>query len=315
MAEQEKPASKPASVKKSVAKKSATRQASAKKAAPKKAAAKKSPAKKAASTQGANAKKTQVASKKASVSADPMLALTSIIDEMRRENANRDRQMSELVKQIGDGFGRISQQTSAKVDSQHQEMNRLHESLQSAFSNAEDSNKQSEERSLLILKALSESIMQDHEQTLKEVQEEKKLQDRKIEHLTKLEEQRSRKSRWIAIPGTIIAIIAIIYMFYVVSVMETAMTSMSGDMGEMKVSVSNMSARMNGMAEDTRVMQGGVKDMTTLMGNMAANTSTMSADMNQLNTNLTHMGYNLGVLTRQVSPTMKGMRDMMPWAD
>jgi hypothetical protein len=69
------------------------------------------------------------------------------------------------------------------------------------------------------------------------------------------------------------------------------------------------------MSEDTHKMQGGVDNMGKMMAEMSDNTSTMSNDMNQLNTNLTHMGYNLGVLTRQVSPTMKGMRDMMPWAD
>lgn len=193
-------------------------------------------------------------------------------------------------------------------------MDKLHVSLQSAFSNAEDSSKNSEHRSMQILEALSESIMMDHEQTLKEVQEQKKLQDEQIDHLTKMEEKRTSRSRWLSVPGILLAIIAIIYMFHVVNVMEGAMTNMSGDMDEMQQAVTIMSEKMVTMADDTHIMQGGVTNMSNLMGGMAADTNTMSTDMNQLNKNLTQMSYDLNIMTRNVSPTMKGIHDMMPWS-
>jgi uncharacterized protein YoxC len=329
-------------------KKASRKKAVSKKAAPKKAVSKKASVKKTATSGKAadtdkDATETTAVTEaaNAAIQAQTLDLIKGLVEGLQQDNLARDKQMTQLVGEIRHGFGSVSQQAASRDNEQDQEMQRLHDSLRNAFSNAEDANKTFEERNLTVLKTLSESLMRDHEMTLKEMQEQSRLQDKKIEDLKKIEEQRARRNRWLSVPGIIIAIIAIIYMFRVVNVMEGAMTEMSDDMdamsgymGEMNGEVKNMSSKMNGMAadthamqkgmtdmvplmrgmaSDTQAMQSGVKDMTALMAEMSDNTSTMSNDMNQLNANLTNMGYNLGVMTRQVSPTMKGMRDVMPW--
>lgn len=317
---EDKPEIKKAAVKKSAVKKATTKTAAPKKAASpkktveKKPAVKKAPVKKSTGPKAAIETKDTYPSSRRAADKEILATIKSIVNEMRLESDSRDKQMTLLVKEIQQGFSHYAEHTNEQVSAQDREMNKLQASLQNAFSNAEDSNKNTEERSLLILKSLSESIMKDHEQTLLEVQQQGELQDKKIQHLTQLHEQRSGRNRWIAIPGTIIAVIAIIYMFYVVSIMEEAMTNMSGNMDSMQASVGNMSEKMNTMAEDTHLMQGGVSNMNTIMGGMAADTKIMSTDMNRLNKNLTQMSYDLNIMTRNVSPTMKGIHDMMPWS-
>lgn len=224
---------------------------------------------------------------------DTLVTIQAIVEEMRQENINRDKQTASLVKEIRQGFGNYSDFFSKQESEREQEMTKLYQSLQSAFSKVEENGNNREDRSLLILKALSDSIMKDHEQTLKEVQEQEKLQDKKFQHLTKVEEHRAGRNRWIAIPGMVIGITAIIYMFYVVSVMEKAMTSMSEDMHEMQFAVVNMSEKMDGMSVDTH---------------------SMNASMEKLNHNMGQMSKDMNVMTYYVSPTMKGMRTMMPWS-
>ncbi len=305
---------KKASSRKTAAKKSVIRKAAVQKSATKKASAKKSSA--AAKTAAPASSSAAASAIRAAQDTERTLTLVrDLVETLKQENHSRDKHMAQLVSEVRQGFSEVSSRSGAQKDAQDQERQRLYDSLQHAFSNAEDSNKASEERSLMILKSLSDSLMRDHELTLKEMQEQSELQDRKIEDLTRIEEKRARRSRWLALPGMVLAIIAIIYMFQVVKVMEKAMTSMSGDMNQMNLSVGNMSSKMDGMASDTGSLKQSVADMTGLMGEMSTNTASMSRDMDRLNNNLTSMNYNLGIMTRQVSPTMKGMRDMMPWSD
>lgn len=224
---------------------------------------------------------------------DTLMAIKVIIEEIRQDNINRDKQTATLVEEIRQGFSAHSEHISMQESDRESEMTKLYQSLHNAFTKVEETSNEREDRSLSILKALSDSIMKDHEQTLKEVQEQEKLQDKKFRHLTKVEEHRAGRNRWIAIPGMVIGITAIIYMFYVVWIMENAMTSMSNDMHQMQFSVANMSDNMDGMSEDTHSMNTNLKLLNQ-------NTSQMSQDMN--------------IMTHNVSPTMKGIRTMMPWS-
>jgi len=240
--------------------------------------------------------------------------IQTIVEEMRNEQDNRDKQITTLVQEMRQGFTAQSQRSEQTSTERDREMVKLYQSLQGAFSSVKQSAADGEDRSLQILKTLSESIMQDHELTLKEVQEQEKLHDKKFEHLSKVEEKRAGRNRWIAIPGMIIGIIAIIYMFYVVSVMEKAMTSMSSDMGHMQLAVGNMSQKMDGMSQDTRSMSSVLELLNTSVGEMSGDTSSMHSSMLNLNENVGQMSKDLNILTYNVSPTMKGMRDMMPWS-
>lgn len=253
-------------VKKTTTKKVAAKATTTKKQSIKKSAPKKSATIKTATQSNASSTQNNM---------ETLTTIKSIVDEMRQ------------------GFTAYSDRSSEQNSEREQEMTKLYQSLHNTFSKVEKNDNEREDRSLLILQALSESIMKDHEQALKELEEQEKLQDKKLQHLSRVEKQRSGRNRWIAIPGVIIAVTAIIYMFYVVTVMETAMTSMSEDMHNIQFAVVNMSDKMDGMSQDT---------------------GSMNTNMQQLNRNIGQMSTDLNIMTHNVAPAMKGMRDMMPWS-
>jgi hypothetical protein len=267
-----------------------------KKAAVKKAPVKKATADKTPANKAAASKKTAVA--KAAAQAmqseqDIVPTLQSIVTEMSRDRDSRDNQISSLIQEVREGFSVLSERTSKQGSEHEKEMTGLYQTLHNVFGKIKDNSEEREERNLEIFKSLSEVIMKDHEQTLKEVHEQEILQDKKIKLLDQVQEQRSGRNRLIAIPGVIIAITGIIYMFYVVSIMETAMTNMSQNMNKIQLSVAGMGDKIGTISEDT---------------------TAMSSNMQQLNGNTLQMSRDLNVMTNNVGPAMKGMRDVMPWA-
>jgi len=50
------------------------------------------------------------------------------------------------------------------------------------------------------------------------------------------------------------------------------------------------------------------------MDSMSLDTNSMSGNIQQLNRNITTMSKDLSVLSYTVAPTMRGMRNTMPWA-
>jgi hypothetical protein len=203
-------------------------------------------------TSKAPAKKT--ASKKAAPSAakteEALAGIKLVLDEMKKDRESRDKQL-----------------------------NQLFDGLDTAFSRADTINSEREGNSTQAINQLTQSIMRDHEATLKEVHEQEALADKKLGYLNKVQLQQSTRNKWIAIPGVILGIVAVIYMFYVVTVMEEAMTSMSKDMLQITASV-----------------------------------KTMSQDTRALNVNMGHMSRDMNVMTRNVAPAMNGLRNVMPWA-
>ncbi len=181
---------------------------------------------------------------------EALASIQRILDEMKKERESRDRQLSQLF-----------------------------EGLDAAFTRADTVNSEREDSSKQAINQLTKSIMLDHEAALKEVQEQEVLTDKKLGYLSQLQEQRSTRNKWIAIPGVVLAVVAVVYMFYVVTVMETAMTSMSKDMQHITSSV-------NTMSQDTRA----------------------------LNVNMGQMSRDMNVMTHNVAPAMKGLRNVMPWA-
>ncbi|MBC8210494.1 MAG: hypothetical protein H8E21_05450 [Gammaproteobacteria bacterium] len=286
----------------------------AKKARVKKAPVKKATAAKPAPQATTDAEITKTQAAKIQNDSIMLTTIQTIVEEMRQEQVNRDKQITTLVQEMQQGFNTQSQRSDQTNAERDREMVKLYQSLQGAFSSVKQSSADGEDRSLQILKTLSESIMQDHELTLKEVQEQDKLHEKKFQHLSQVEEKRAGRNRWIAIPGMILGIIAIIYMFYVVSVMEKAMTSMSSDMGHMQLAVGNMSQKMDGMSQDTHSMSSVLLLLNTSVGEMSQDTSSMHSSMLNLNSNVGQMSQDLNILTHNVSPTMKGMRDIMPWS-
>ncbi len=263
-----------------------------KKTAPiKKTSLKKAPVKKAAGSKEKVADKT--VTQKNQIDPNIVPTIQAIVEEMGKDRETRDKQISSLIQEVRDGFITLSEKTSDQSQEHEKEMTGLYQSLQNTFGKIKDGSNKSEERNLSIFKSLSDSIMKDHEQTLMEVHEQEKLQDMKIKYMEKMQEQRSGRNRLIAIPGMIIAIISILYMFNVVNIMESAMTNMSQDMHKIQLSVGHMSEKVETISQ---------------------NTATMNNNMEQLNGNTQQMSKDLNIMTHNVAPAMKGIRNMMPWA-
>lgn len=199
------------------------------------------------------AAKKKAAAQPAAVTVEALESIKSVLAEMKTERKSRDEQLSQLF----DG-------------------------LNSAFNRADTINNDREDHSNKSIKDLTESIMRDHEATLKEVQEQEALADKKLGYMQQVQQTESKRNKWIAIPGATMAVVAVIYMFYVVTIMEEAMSSMSNDMQHITGSVNNMSTRMNTISEDTRAL------------------NIHTGQMNQ-------------VMTRSVAPAMNGVNNMMPW--
>lgn len=219
--------------------------------------------------------------------------MQSLVEEMNGQRQSRDKQISSLIEEVRDGFSTLSSKSNKQGEEHQKEMTGLYQSLQSTFGKIKDDSDENVDLNLNLFKSMSDSMMNDHEQTLKEINEQAKLQDKKIEHMSNMLEQRTGRNRMIAIPGVIIAIIGIFYMFYVVTIMEGAM--------------SNMSANMHLMQKDVGSMSGN-------MGTMTGGISSIDDNMEQLNGSMGHVSQDLNVLTRNVAPAMKGMRNVMPWS-
>lgn len=257
--------------------------------------------KKAAATKKAVVKK-KVSSnkkppKKTTVSAP--LDTHSILQEMNSQRENRDQQISTLIAELREGFEAQSSRLDKQGEAHQKEMTGLYQTLQTTFGKIKADSDENEVLNMGAISSLSDAIKQDHELTLAELNEQGKLQDKKIKHMVKVLEQRTVRNRWIAIPGVIIAVIAVVYMFYVVSVMESAMTNMSSNMQFMQKDVSHMAASM--------------VDMSGHIASISQDTGNMSGDMGELNSSVGHMSKDLNLLSRSVAPAMRGMHDMMPW--
>lgn len=257
----------------------------------KKVTVKKAPVKKASTSKKKVASRTTVQTK--STDSNISSTMQAVIQEMIQDRESRDKQISTLIQEVHQGFSTLSNRSSELEVEHEKEMTGLHHSLQNVFGKLKDSNEKREDSNLSVLKNLSDTIMKDHEKTLKETLEQEKLQDKKIQYMDKLLEQRTGRNRLIAIPGVIIALTGVVYMFYVVNIMESAMTNMSQDMHLIQLSVGNMSEKVGSISQDTTVM---------------------NRNMEQLSNNTGQMSNDLNVLTRNVAPAMKGMRDIMPWS-
>ena len=219
---------------------------------------------------------------------------------MNSQREIRDKQISSLIEEVRDGFTTLSTSSSKQGEEHQKEMTGLYQSLQKAFGQIKNDSSDNEELNLNFFKSMSDSMMSDHEQTLKEIKEQGILQDKKIAHMTGMMKQRTGRNRLIAIPGVILAVVGVIYMFYVVSIMEKAMTNMSTNMHFMQLDVGSMS--------------GNIGDMSGNISTISQDTSSMSSNMQKLNGNVGYMSKDLNVLTHNVAPAMKGMSNLMPWA-
>jgi len=268
-----------------------TKKTAAKKSVKKAAATKKPAVKKAASGKKATAAKTVAQAPQI----DPNIVPTiqAIVEEMGSDRESRDKQLASLIKEVRDGFSTLTDTSGQQGTEREKEMTGLYQSLKNVFGKIKDNNVEKEELNLNIFKSLSDSITKDHDQTLIEIQEQGKVQDKKIELMTTMLEQRTKRNRLIAVPGVLLAVTGIVYMFYVVNIMESAMTSMSQDMHLIQMSVGDMSGKIDTISQ---------------------NTTAMNSNIQQLNGNILQVSRDLNVMTRSVAPAMQGMRNMMPWS-
>ncbi len=227
-------------------------------------------------------------------------SMQSIIEEMSSQRKSRDQQISSLIEEVRDGFSALSSRSNKQGKEHQKEMTGLYQSLQNTFGQIKNNSDENEQLNVGIFKSLSDSMMSGHEQTLLEIKEQGKLQDKKIEHMAGMMKQRTGRNRLIAVPGAVLALVGVVYMFYVVSVMETAMTTMSVNMHLMQKDVSKMS--------------GSVGNMSGNIATISQDTNSMSGNMQKLNGNIGNINEDLNVLTHNVSPAMNGLRNMMPWA-
>jgi hypothetical protein len=235
--------------------------------------------------------KKKVVKKKAAASqagAKPVSAkdFNGLLDELRKDRESRDKQFAEMAKEIRSGFQTMSDYSMVRHKERSEEFGQLVSGIEQAFGRAESVADQRDEGVAHSLKALSETILLDHQNTQKEVQEHEKLQDKKLNLMGKEQEQQSRRLRMIAIPATILAVFAVLYMFYMVSVMEKAITSMSQDVQGMRGTMAEITTEMQTMREDTRAMS----------------------------TNMGYMTQEMSHMNRSVAPAMQGIRRTIPWS-
>ena len=226
------------------------------------------------------------------IDADTAIALNSFASEMNKDRESHDKQMTSLINEFRAGFDTFNRQNSKLEETRASEITGLYQSLQKAISEIHHSNEQREKLNLNTFQSLNDSIMKDHEQTMMEVHEQEKLQDKKLKYIDKVQNQRISRNRLIAVPAVILAIVGIVYMFKVVYIMEAAMTSMSRDMSKIQVSVDTMSSKIE---------------------TISSNTTSMNTNMEALDGNTQQISKDLNVMTHNVAPAMQGMRDMMPW--
>lgn len=248
---------------------------------------KKSPVKKSAR------KKTSIKKTAArTTDSEIITVLQSFSNEINKDRESRDQQMISIISEFRSAFTTLNKQNNTQGKNRETEISGLYQSLQETISAIHESNEQREEKHLRRFKSLSDSIVKDHEQTLMEVHEQEKVQDKKLQYIDKVQLQRTSRNRLIAVPAVILAIIAITYMVKVVNIMETAMTSMSQDIGKIQISVG---------------------DMSTTIETISLNTTSMNTNMASLDGNTQQMSKDLNIMTHNVAPAMQGMRDMMPW--
>ena len=205
--------------------------------------------------------------------------LHSVLKDIKQDRENRDKQISSLIQEVRDSFTSINEYSSKRDELHDKEFRQLISTLSDSFTKIEKETNARESRNESIIASLSDSILKDHQNTQQFVDDQGKLQDKKLKTLDQLQQAQIKKTRLIAIPGIAIALLATVYIFYTVHVMETAMTSMSKDMQQMKSSMSTMS-----------------HGYTAYVYNMG------------------FMTRDIGNMSHTVSPTMHGMRQLMPWS-
>lgn len=252
--------------------------------------------------------------KKAAARGSNDQALKSLIDamseELKQERESRDRQMTNLIQE----FARIQKESDSREHQRESEYAQLVSGLERTFSNVKVSTEERDDHSERMIARLSETVMLDRQTLLEEVQEQEKLQEKRLLNLNREQEAQTRKTRLIAVPGIIVAIFAAIYMFYTVHVMEVAMTSMSHDMGEIKQSVAQMSGTIDGMGDDMSTMTTDIKTMSQDMQVMTDTMAIMSEDTRGMTATMGQMTRDVNVMTHNVAPAMSGLRQMMPWS-
>ena len=176
--------------------KTVTEEAAVKKVS-KKSTVKKAPSKK---TSADNTKLTESHESQHSGTIDSGIVATlqSFTSEMNKDRESRDKQMTSLINEFRTGFETLNKQTSKQERSREDEITALYQSLQKAISEIRHGSELHEEQNLSTFQILSDSIMKDHEQTLKEVLEQEKLQDKKLKYIDKVQSQRISINRLIA---------------------------------------------------------------------------------------------------------------------
>lgn len=232
------------------------------------------------------------AAKKKSVAAQAGAAGVSstdfkaLLEELRKDRESRDKQFASMASEIRSGFKTMSDYSMVRHKERSEEFSQLVLGIEKAFGRAESDANQRNEGVSNALRQLSETILLDHQNTQKEVQEHEKLQDKKLNLMGKEQEQQTRRIRMIAIPATILAFFAVLYMFYMVSVMERAITNMSQDVQAMRGTMAEITTEMQTMREDTRAMS----------------------------TNMGYMTQEMSHMNRSVAPAMQGIRRTIPWS-
>lgn len=225
-------------------------------------------------------------------------AIKTMLQDLQQERANRDKQLGALMQEINHGFTNIYEDVDNRDIRRNQEITQLITGLEKAFAKVESASQQREGRSEELIAKLSESIILDHQQLHEEVEDQERLQDKKLQQLDKIQREQVRRTRLIAIPSVITAIFAVVYMFYTVHVMERAMTSISHDMKAM-TSISQDMKAVTAISRDMKAMRDSMETVSTNTSGMSNNMSSLRRDM--------------GVMTNNVAPAMNGMRKMMSW--
>ena len=166
---------------------------------------------------------------------------------------------------------------SSKQDTHDEQIRLMIDQISQSISAIAEQSDKREERSLEMLKALTDSLQKNQTAT---------VQNSNSNEI-------ARRNRLIGISAAAIGTVAILTILYVVNMLGTAMTDISTDIHKIQLSVGDISTRMDSMTLDI---------------------NSMSGNMQQLNRNATTISKDLSILSYTLAPSLQGMRGRQPWA-
>jgi len=143
-----------------------------------------------------------------------------------------------------------------------------------------------------------------------------KALEKKLAQAAVTYEKKIRRTRWLLVPISLLAVLSLVYLFYMIQLMGSAMTSISTDITSMNSSVSSMDQNMAAMSGDTREMVYSIQRMDQSMGHLNYSVGSMNQQMGAMNHNVAAMNRSIAPIGEAAQPIggfMGAMKSFMPF--